>query len=74
MLLYMSPAMAAGQEPVDFNINISDVDVLKVSIVGENMVRLVDGILFASANNEPKEYKYNTVDKDITTAIKNRHF
>ena len=74
MLLYMSPIMAAGQEPVDINIDITDVDILRVSIVGENMVRLVDGILFASANNEPKEYKYNTVDKDITTAIKNRHF
>lgn len=65
MLLYMSPIMAAGQEPVDISIDITDVDILRVSIVGENMVRLVDGILFASANNEPKEYKYNIVDKDI---------
>ena len=48
MLLYMSPTMLAGQEPVDFNIDISDIDILKVSIVGENMVRLVDCILYDS--------------------------
>lgn len=65
MLLYMSPIMAAGQEPVDIKIDITDVDILRVSIVGENMVRLVDGILYTSANNESKEYKYNTMDKDI---------
>lgn len=64
-LLYMSPIMTAGQEPVDIKIDITDVDILRVSIVGENMVRLVDGILYASANNEPKEYKYNTMDRDI---------
>lgn len=65
MLLYMSPIMTAGQEPVDIKIDITDVDILRVSIVGENMVRLVDGILYASANNESKEYKYNIIDKDI---------
>lgn len=65
MLIYISPIMTAGQEPVDINIDITDVDVLRISIVGENMVRLVDGILYASDNNEPKEYKYNTMEKDI---------
>lgn len=57
MLLYMSPAMAAGQEPVDFNIDISDIDVLKVSIVGENMIRLVDCMLYDSLGNQSKEYR-----------------
>lgn len=64
MLLYMSPVMAAGQEPVDIKIDVTDVDILRVSIIGENMVRLVDGILYTSVNNEPKEYKYNIIDKD----------
>lgn len=63
MLLYMSPTMLAGQEPVDFNIDISDIDILKVSIVGENMVRLVDGVLYTSDNNESKEYQQNNENR-----------
>ena len=65
MLLYMSPIMSAGQEPVDIKLNITGVDILRVSIVGENMVRLVDGILYASDGNESKEYQYSGIDKDI---------
>ena len=29
------------------------------------MVRLVDGILYASDGNESKEYQYSGIDKDI---------
>ena len=65
MLLYMSPIMSAGQEPVDIELDITGVDILRVSIVGENMVRLVDGILYTSDDNELKEYQYNAIDKDV---------
>ena len=67
ILLYMSPIMSAGQEPVDIELDITDVDILRVSIVGENMVRLVDGTLYTSDNYESKEYKYNSIDKDIVS-------
>lgn len=67
ILLYMSPIMSAGQEPVDIELDITGVDVLRVSIIGENMVRLVDGILYASDDNESKEYQYSGIDKDVVS-------
>lgn len=67
ILLYMSPIMSAGQEPVDIELDITGVDVLRVSIIGKNMVRLVDGILYASDDNESKEYQYSGIDKDVVS-------
>lgn len=67
VLLYISPIMSAGQEPVDIDLDITGVDILRVSIIGKNMVRLVDSILYTSVDNESKEYKYNSIDKDIVS-------
>ncbi len=66
-LLYMSPVITAGQEPVDINLDIANVDILRVSIEGKNMIRLVDGLLYTSYNNPQKEYSCSVTDKNIVS-------
>ncbi len=41
-LLYTSPLITAGQEPVEFNVNIEGIDKLRISIEGRNMIRIVE--------------------------------
>jgi len=45
-LLYESPLITAGVGPVPFSVDIRDVDVLRVSIFGQHMIRIVDCILY----------------------------
>jgi hypothetical protein len=51
-LLYTSPAITAGIEPVSFSVDISNVDVLKITLYGSGMIRVVDCVLSASADAE----------------------
>lgn len=62
-LLYISPVISAGQEPIDFSIDVANVDILKVSIVGENLIRLVDCILYDTMGNGGQNYENSTLDK-----------
>jgi len=45
-LLYESPLITAGVGPVPFSVDIRDVDILRVSIFGHHMIRIVDCILY----------------------------
>lgn len=46
-VFYTSPLITAGVEPIEFSIDISDVDTLKISFMGTNdIVRLVDIYLY----------------------------
>ena len=44
-LLYQSEALTAGCAPQDFSVDVSGVKVLRVTIEGKNMLRLVDCVL-----------------------------
>jgi len=50
IVLYLSPAIKAGVDPVDFSVDISNVSTIKVVIAGSNMLRLVDCILYKSSD------------------------
>lgn len=45
-VIYTSPLITAGVEPISFSVDISDVDTLKISFKGTNIVRLVDVYLY----------------------------
>lgn len=45
-IIYTSPLITAGVEPIDFSVDISNVDTLKISFMGTNIVRLVDVYLY----------------------------
>jgi len=45
-LLYESPLITVGVGPEPFSVDITDVDVLRVSIFGQHMIRIVDCILY----------------------------
>ena len=64
VLLYTSPEMKAGQDPVDFKLDITNTDILRVTVEGEKMLRLVDCVLYTTTDNEYKNYTYSLPDKD----------
>jgi serine/threonine protein kinase len=55
-LIYMSPNIGAGIEPVDFKIDISEVNTLQMIIRGQDTLRLVDCVLSTAESEE----KYST--------------
>ena len=46
IVVWISPNMASGQEPVDFELDIEESSVLRISIQGSACVRLVDCYLY----------------------------
>jgi hypothetical protein len=44
-LLYRSPLVTAGMQPADFDLNISNISILRVEIHGHGELRLVDAVL-----------------------------
>lgn len=58
--LWVSPLISAGQVPVEFDIDISEVDNLKIVIIGSNPIRIVDCGLYKSFDNiKEKEINSN---------------
>ena len=50
-LLYQSQVVTAGCSPEDFCISVANVDSLRVVIQGENLLRLVDCVLYSDSNS-----------------------
>lgn len=58
ILLYTSPLIACGVEPNDFQIDVSSVDVLKVTIQGQNQIRIVDAYLSTDGQVQTSKVEY----------------
>lgn len=67
-LLYTSPLITAGQEPVDFSIVIENVSRVKISITGSQGIRLVDCYLYDNLDAAP----ISTAQKNQGTADKTK--
>lgn len=67
-LLYTSPLITAGQEPVDFSVEIGNVDRVKVSITGGQSIRLVDCYLYDDLDAAP----ISTVQRESKLADKTK--
>ena len=60
IVVWISPNMTSGQEPVDFELDIEESSVLRISILGSTCVRLVDCYLYEEHGGEKKSsMQYN---------------
>ncbi len=50
-IIYTSPPIISGIEPIDISLNISGIKVIRVSVTGRNNIGLVDWILYEDSNN-----------------------
>jgi tetratricopeptide (TPR) repeat protein len=54
--VYTSPDIREGVEPIDFSVDISGVDTLRLTTVGGLMIRVVDCVLAYSTAEDSQEY------------------
>ena len=48
-LIYQSPVVTAGIQPIDFDIDVSNITSLRVAICGSNLLRVADALIYPKA-------------------------
>jgi len=64
--VYRSPYIKSGSDPIDFTIDLSDVKLLRIEIVGKDMIRIVDCQLIALSAEEQEEKRNQELNINVS--------